>query len=104
MKKHFQILTIASTMIFFSCGKHNAEVASTIPTGKKELSTNSSSISNETDLFLIDIEGRLCFNADTADQPIALSYRPSVGSVSYTIDVRGGTKAIIQLNESLVVN
>ena len=104
MKKHFQILTIAGTMIFFSCGEHNTEVAGTIPTGIKELSTNSSSLSNETDLFLIDTDGQLRFNADPADQAIELPYRPSARSASYTINRRGVTKTIIQLNESFVVN
>lgn len=104
MKKQFQILSIVGTIIFFSCGRHNAEVTGAIPTGMKELLTNSASISNETDLFLIDIEGQLRFNADPADRAIELTYRPSARSASYIIDRSGGTKTIIQLNESLVVN
>lgn len=104
MKKQFQILSIVGTIIFFSCGRHNAEITGAIPTGMQEPSTNSSSISNETDLFLIDIEGQLRFNADPADRAIELTYRPSARSASYIIDRGGGTKTIIQLNESLVVN
>ena len=104
MKKQFQILSIAGTIIFFSCGRYNAEITGAIPTGVKELSTNSSSISNETDFFLIDFEGQLRFNGDLTDQPTKLPYRPSARSLSYTIGRSEGTKAIIQLNESLVVN
>lgn len=89
MKKEFQILSIAITMIFFSCGRHNAETAGTITAGMKELSTNSSSVNNETDLLLIDTEGQLRFYSDPRDQTEMLEYRPSASSASYTIDKRG---------------
>ena len=104
MKKQFQILSFAITIMLFSCGKHNAEVARTSPTWTNELSTNSSSLNNETDLFLIDIEGQLRINANSADQAIELPYQPSARSASHTIGRSGLTKTAIQLNESFVVN
>lgn len=96
MKKQFQILSFAITIILFSCGKHNAEVAGTISTATNELSINGSSLNNESDLFLIDIEGQLRINAISAD--------PAARSASYTISRRGVTKTFIQLNESFLVN
>ena len=104
MKKQIQILSITITTIFFSCGRHNAETAGTITAGVKELSTNSSLLSSEPELLLLDLEGVIWFNADPADPAIKLPYRPSARSASFLIDRNEGTKTIIQLNESLVVN
>lgn len=103
MKKQFQILIIAGTIIFFSCGRHNAEITGAISTGKKELSTNNSLLSNEADLLLIDTEGRLRFNAEPGDQAKKLVYGP-VSNTPYAIDKSSMAKTSIRLNESLDVN
>lgn len=86
MKKQFQILSTAITILLYSCGIQNAEIRGTIKNEVKELSTNSSSLSNEPDLLMIDSEGRLRFNGDPRDHTKKLHYRPSARSVSYTID------------------
>ena len=105
MKKQFQILSFAIAIIFFSCGKHNAEVAGKIPTGTKEHSTNSSSPSNEADFLLIDIEGQLRFNGDQGDQTTKLQNSSSARTeTSYLINRSGLEKTIIQLNEFSLVN
>lgn len=105
MKKQFQILSIVVTILFFSCGRHNVETAGTITPGVKECSTNSASLSDETDLLLIDTEGQLRFNTDPENQAKKLQNRSSARTeTTYTIDRNGLTKTTIRLNELLVVN
>jgi hypothetical protein len=104
MKKQFQILSFAITIIFYSCGKHNAEIPGMTTTSVKELSINSFSLINEPDLLLIDTEGRLRFNADPVDHANELQYSHSVRSGFYAIDRRDITKTIIRLNEPFGVN
>ena len=67
MKKQFQILGIAITIVFFSCGRHNAEITNTFKTGMKEFAVNSFLPVNEPDLLLMDNEGRIRFNAELVD-------------------------------------
>lgn len=86
MKKQFQILSTAVTVLLFSCSTQNAENRGTIKNEVREVSTNSSSLSNGPDLLLIDSEGRIRLNGDRRDHTKKLHYRPSARSASYTID------------------
>jgi hypothetical protein len=102
MKKQFQILSIATAIVFFSCGKHNAEITGPFTTGIKEFSTKSPSQLNEPDLLLMDNEGRIRFNAEPGDQEKELfnlsvkrssltiergeAQDPSISSMSYSVN------------------
>lgn len=105
MKKHFQILSIAFTILLFSCGKHNAEIPATITKRLNELSTNSSSAHNDPDLLLIDSDGQIRFSAELEARPKKLQDKPSVQSgASYTIDRSGLTENSIRLKLHYIVN
>lgn len=104
MKKPFQILVTAITIMLFSCGIQNAEIRDTIKNEVRELSTNGSSLSTEPDLLLIGPEGEIRFNADRRDQAKKIQYRPSARSASYTIDRSELTKTMLRLNGPCGVN
>src|SRR5215204_2044819 len=99
MKKQFQILSIAITILLFSCGRHNAEIRGPITKKVKELSTNSSSANNEFDLWLIDAEGRIRLNADLKARAKELQDKPSdERRTSHTIDRNRRIETTINLN------
>jgi len=85
MKKQLQILSIAIAIVFFSCGKHNAEITGPFTAGIKEFSIKSPSPVNEADLLLMDNDGRIRFNAEPGDQEKEL-FNLSVKRTSLTID------------------
>ena len=105
MKKQFQILSTAITILLFSCGKHNAEIPATITKRLNELSTNSSSAHNDPDLLLIDSDGQIRFNAELEDRPKKLQDKPSGQTGAfYTIDRSGLTENSIKINLRYIVN
>lgn len=104
MKKPFQILSTAITIVLFSFGIQNAEIRGTIKNEVRELSTKGSSLSNEPDLLLIDPDGQIFFNAGPSDQTKKIQYRHSARSASYTIDRGELAKTMIRLKGPFGVN
>ena len=104
MKKPFQILNAAIIIIVFSYGIQNAEIGGTIKNEVSKVSTNSSSLSNEPDLSVIDGEGQIRFNTDPRYQAKKLHHRPSARSASYTIDRNDLAKTMVRLNGPCGVN
>jgi hypothetical protein len=104
MKKPFQILSTAITIIVFSCGIQNAEIRGTIKNEGRKLSTNSSSLSNEPDLLLIGSDGQILFKAHQDDQAKKILYKPSARSASYTIDKNEPAKTMFRLKGPYGVN
>ena len=102
MKKQFQILSIAIAIVFFSCGKHNAEISGTFTAGIKEFSIKSPSQVNEPDLLLMDNEGRIRFNVEQGDETNEIG--EILGKGSNINDRSDWTIRTIRLNELELVN
>ncbi|HET9434843.1 MAG TPA: hypothetical protein VFO37_13840 [Chitinophagaceae bacterium] len=105
MKKPFQILSTAITIILYSCGIQNAEIRGTIKNEVREISTNGSSLSNEPDFLLIGPDGQILFSAGPSDQKKEIQYRrPFASSASYTIDRSDLAKTMVRLHAPCGVN
>ena len=102
MKKPFQILGTAITILLFSCGIQNAEIRGTIKNEVSELSTTGSSLSNDADFLLIGLGGQI--SAGPGYPTKNVQYRPSARTPSYTIDRSNLAKTIVRLSGPFGVN
>ena len=102
MKKPFQILGTAITILLFSCGIQNAEIRDTIKNEVGELSPTGSSLSNDADFLLIGPGGQI--SAGPGYPTKKIQYRPSARTPSYTIDKSDLAKTMVRLNGSYGVN
>ena len=85
MKKQLQLLSIAIAIVLVSCGRHNVEISRTITNGAKEATVNNSTVVNEADLLLIDIEGQIRFKDETGEHPNRYGSSFSGDNSSWTI-------------------